>query len=101
MTPFRRQHDGMENRSRARDTCGIAKRRAVEVSDPYADGDVPRESDRPVVVVGLRRSGLCRNRKRKLEAAAAAEYVLACVRVRQDVTDPERRPLRHERARLP
>ena len=91
--PFGRQHHTVENRRRAGDTARIAERRAIEVADPDADGDVPGIPDRPVVVVRLRCSGLHRDRERELEVAAAPEDVFAGLGVGEDVGDPERRPL--------
>ena len=75
----RREHHGVEDRRRAGDAGRALQRRAIEVADPDADGHVARVADRPVVVIGLRRAGLHRDRERELEAAAAAEDVLARV----------------------
>ena len=79
----------MENWPGPRDAARASERRAVEVADPDADGDVARVADRPVVVIRLRRSRLHRDRKWKLEAAAPAEDVFASLGIGEDVGNPE------------
>src|ERR1051326_3368810 len=62
---LRREHDGMKYWSRAGYTGRITQRRAIEVADPYAYGDVAGVADRPVVVIGLRGSRFPRDGERK------------------------------------
>src|ERR1700682_497631 len=68
--PRSREHHVVKNRRGSCDAARVAQLAAIEVADPDTDGDLARVSDRPVVVVRLRRSGFCGDGKREFETAA-------------------------------
>ena len=84
----RGEHDRMEDRRSPRNSSRRLERRAIEVADPHADGDVPGVADGPVVVIRLGGTGLHGDGEREFEASAASEDVFTGAIVGEDVGDP-------------